>query len=108
MIHLLVIKDSVVQMKWVPTTHVLADIFTKEMPITDLFKSFLEGSKYALHQTVKEAEGRRKIIPPAITLFLPHPQLTALLSAYDILSTLTVLQCVRYRSVCCQSDPGQD
>ena len=44
MIDLLMIKDlvgnSVVQMKWVPTTHMLADILTEDMHLTNVFKSF--------------------------------------------------------------------
>ena len=45
-----------VQVKWVPTAHVLADILTKEMPVTDEFKSFLESGGYALRWIVKDAE----------------------------------------------------
>ena len=32
------------------------DILTQEMPMTDVFKSFMEDGKYALHQTVKDME----------------------------------------------------
>ena len=60
MIELLVIKDlvenSVVEMKWVQTTRMLADALTTEMHMTYVLSSFLEGRKYALHQIMKEAE----------------------------------------------------
>ena len=53
---LLMIKDmvesSVVQMKWVPMTLGLA----KDMPMTDMFRWFLEGGNTALRHTIKEAE----------------------------------------------------
>ena len=51
MIDVLVIKDlvanSVVKMKWVHTTHMLADILTKEMHTTDVFKSFWKVARVA-------------------------------------------------------------
>ena len=50
------VENSVVQVKRVPTTHVLADILTKEMSITDVFPSSLKDGKHTLHQTVQEAE----------------------------------------------------
>ena len=60
MIDLLVIKDlvenPVVQMKWVSTVHMLTDILAQEMPMTEVFKSFLEGGIFAVHQTCKQTE----------------------------------------------------
>ena len=53
MIDLLVIKDLVGGTnEVVPATHMVADILTRDMPLTKVFKSFL----CALHQTIKEAE----------------------------------------------------
>ena len=68
MTDLLEIKDlgqhKVIPMKCVPTTHMLADILTKEMHMTNVCKSFLESGKYEMHQTIKEAEHEEQVEKP--------------------------------------------
>ena len=60
LIDLLVARDSTedgaVKIRWVPTTHMLADILTKITGITAVFHKFWQDGWYCLTQTSQEQE----------------------------------------------------
>ena len=60
LIDLLVAKDLVeanaVKVCWVPTTHQLADMFTKIMKLPSIAESFLKTGQYSLVQTISESQ----------------------------------------------------
>ena len=61
LIDLLVAKDLVeagaIKVCWVPTTHQLADIFTKLMKPPPVMQAFLKTGRYSLAQTEEESLG---------------------------------------------------
>ena len=50
------VENLVVKMKWVPTTHMRAAFLTKEMPVSDVRKLFMDGGWCASRHTVEDAE----------------------------------------------------
>ena len=61
LIDLLVAKDLVeagaIKVCWVPTTHQLADVFTKIMKPPPVMSAFLRTGRYSLVQTEEESRG---------------------------------------------------
>jgi len=60
LIDLLVARDlteaNALKLRWTPTTHMLADILTKETAMTVVFGKFLKDGLYCLTQTAEEQE----------------------------------------------------
>ena len=55
------VKNTVVKMKWAPITDTLADILTKDMPMSERpFPKFYETEKCSLTQNREEARQRRE------------------------------------------------
>ena len=60
----LVKKKTVVKMKWVLTTHMLAHIFTKDKPTNGIFQTFYETRRSSLSQNKEEgaSEEQRRLL----------------------------------------------
>ena len=50
------LEEKAVGLKWVPTDHMLADVFTKAMPPTPILLKFLQEQKYCVTRSMEEQE----------------------------------------------------
>ena len=49
------VEEKVVDLRWVPTTHMLADILTKKMKVNPIQRALFEDNKFMLAPTEEDA-----------------------------------------------------
>ena len=61
LIDLLVVRDLIdnnaLKLLWVPTTHMMADVLTKSMKLTDVMHKFYHQGRFSLVKNQEEADG---------------------------------------------------